>query len=703
MSDLHLDPSSWRFLQAPARYSSKDSTLRLEPLRRQFRTAEEVLKRLADGRGVLLADDVGLGKTTVGALVAWALACQGKRVRIYAPNKPLQRRWAEELGRHADVLGKIEQYEASRKRIRAADVGKLHPGRIQVTTHHALIMSHGNGEQKTACDLMIIDEAHRAKDEDGQFNKAVATLGNHAKRKLILTATPFSIQIGELAQLLAFVGAKQEPQSAVRAYAARLARLQSLGPGHDAQEEARELVREAKAAIDALRPFLIRHGIADLPECEQKHFGVVEPTNWQIATRAVTDEELRLLLRVDRIRQLTPGHKNKRRNDPRFHLGWLQVRHALKSASDHAEEIEDEADRMVTRRHIRAAEDTLRIVTAKPHPKAEAVSKSIEKVVSAGEKVLVFCQHYATASELLRVLERALATKVSPAGPSKPVWEAAWRELWRDRLNDPLLVPIISWLCTPGIRAQIGGWIGEPAPTSGGLSRQFRTQRVRNAGDNVPTVFEAADALARSLLDPESKSTLGLLRSMAKQTPASESMKVRFPGRLDDGYRVMGAWKDQQAARDLATLYTGSADIVLALFNSPFGPDVLVTTDWVSEGVDLHRYCRHLVHYELHPSPVRTLQRNGRLRRVGSWAALTGRPIQYAYPAFRGTRDERAVIVMQQRLNAFDLLLGGVPPLDEGSEQETQSFTDVVLCSAREHLRSINRGLCVGKRVEMPR
>ena len=38
---------------------------------------------------MLLADDVGLGKTTVSALVAWVIACQDKRVRIYAPNEVL--------------------------------------------------------------------------------------------------------------------------------------------------------------------------------------------------------------------------------------------------------------------------------------------------------------------------------------------------------------------------------------------------------------------------------------------------------------------------------------------------------------------------------------------------------------------------------------------------------------------------------------
>ena len=141
-------------------------------------------------------------------------------------------------------------------------------------------------------------------------------------------------------------------------------------------------------------------------------------------------------------------------------------------------------------------------------------------------------------------------------------------------------------------------------------------------------------------------------------------------------------------------LYTGKPDIVLALFNSPFGPDVLVTTDRLSEGVDLHRYCRHLIHYELDPSPVRTLQRNGRIRRVDSWAARTQRPIRYAYPTFVGTRDERAVDIIRQRIDAFGLLLGGVPSLDEHTSDREQSFAEAVLQAARKDLEQLNRTLC---------
>lgn len=161
MDDFQIDARRWRFLDNPARYIKHEpGGLEIEPLKRQFKTAKEILTRLADGRGVLLADDVGLGKTIVGALVAWVVACQDKRVRIYAPNDVLRRRWAEEIERHVPML---DQIGASKDRIRQGDVERLRSGSIQVATHRALVRSHGNSEQRTACDLMIIDEAHRAK------------------------------------------------------------------------------------------------------------------------------------------------------------------------------------------------------------------------------------------------------------------------------------------------------------------------------------------------------------------------------------------------------------------------------------------------------------------------------------------------------------------------------------------------------------
>ena len=108
MDDFKIDARKWRFLSRPDSYiECVTGELQIEPLKRQFKTVKNILLRLADRHGVLLADDVGLGKTTVGALVAWIIACQDKRVRIYAPNEVLRRRWAEELERHVPMLKRL--------------------------------------------------------------------------------------------------------------------------------------------------------------------------------------------------------------------------------------------------------------------------------------------------------------------------------------------------------------------------------------------------------------------------------------------------------------------------------------------------------------------------------------------------------------------------------------------------------------------
>lgn len=691
MDDFQIPSHEWDFLGHPAEYiARKAAGLELEPLTRQFRTAREILARLVAGRGVLLADDVGLGKTTVGALVAWVVACQGKRVRIYAPNDVLRRRWAEELARHVPLLS---QLGARHGRIKQGKVGRLTAGMIQVATHHELITNHTCNENRTMCDLMIIDEAHRAKGEGSAFNEALRELGGCAKRKLILTATPFSIGPKELAQLLRFVGASKH--DAVSRYADELKRLFTLKAGHHIAEESVRLIAAAKAAVDELQPYVIRHGIDDLSDPEQEYFGAIAASPWVIATPPASEEEIGLLLRMDRLLQLAPERKGARRNDPRFHIGWQHVATALDRAVDRAGDDTDHA----AISHAEKAKQSLRARRSSFHPKVKAVGEAIRPVIDAGEKVLVFCHHRATASELLGALELTLETKMhGTAGPSATVWREAWAATLSGHApsNDQqLLVPIVDWLCSPGIRRQVAGWLGVPKGTADGLAAQFARARPRAGGAAVQTILDAAVALVKGLLDTQSKSTRALLANIASEKRVLAGKTSYFPGRLDDGLRVMGAWNHEAHSERPGTLYTGTPDIVLALFNSPFGPDVLVTTDRLSEGVDLHRCCRHLIHYELDPSPVRTLQRNGRVRRVGSWAALTGRPIQYAYPTFGGTRDEKAVSIMRQRINAFGLLLGGVPSLDDESVDREQSFAEAVLQLAGTNLELLNRKLKV--------
>lgn len=92
---------------------------------------------------------------------------------------------------------------------------------------------------------------------------------------------------------------------------------------------------------------------------------------------------------------------------------------------------------------------------------------------------------------------------------------------------------------------------------------------------------------------------------------------------------------------------------------------------------------------------ARTVQRNGRLRRVNSWAAITHQPILLAYPAFRGTRDHRLVQVMKKRIGAFSLLLGGVPDFDvEEITGSDEAWRNQVVAVARTRLELVGGQLC---------
>ncbi len=421
MGDFQIDARRWRFLDNPAKVhsSAKTGGLKIEPLARQFQDGKGGSSHcLADGRGVLLADDVGLGKTTVSALVAWVVACQDKRVRSYAPNEVLRRHWAEELERHVPML---EQIGASKDphptgRRRAAAFGE-HPGRDPSRARQ----EHGNSEQRTACDLMIIDEAHRAKGDGSAFTRRFAT--SAIARRGSSSSPPHPSASGSQSWSSSYSSRARRTLEAVRRYANDLKRLYALGDGHDVAAESKRLVSAAKAAIEELQPY--PRSPRDRRPVGGGRAAALRSDHDPVGSHDASGDarDLQLLLRMDRLLQLAPERMGERRNDPRFHIGWQHVGTELERAEAR---VRTDADPIVGR-HVNEAKASLKSRRRNPHPKIAAVSEAIRPRIDAGEKVLVFCHHRATASELLSVLERALKTERVPNGvPPATVWRTAW-------------------------------------------------------------------------------------------------------------------------------------------------------------------------------------------------------------------------------------------------------------------------------------
>ncbi|MBK7077016.1 MAG: DEAD/DEAH box helicase family protein [Myxococcales bacterium] len=328
---LGLKASQWQFLANADRYVTASTKagrpMVHESTARQFVSARDILVRLngshgePDRRGVLLADDVGLGKTTVAALVAWVVASAGdkRRVRVLAPNDVMMRRWTEELLAHVAPLQKCAPFlDVKAKRVKTGRV-KLTAGSIQVVKH-----SYAANNELLNCDLLIIDEAHRAKGENTAFSAALKKQRKHARRVLILTATPFSIRLEELQRMLTLIGG-DVARGPVRDFSRALDDLYAGSTARSEEVVAKRLAMKAQKAVESLSSCVIRHGIDDLPR-EHKAFGGRE--DWTVDVPPASAQEIELLLRMDRALRVAKdaGHKQTgATNAPRFHVGWRHL------------------------------------------------------------------------------------------------------------------------------------------------------------------------------------------------------------------------------------------------------------------------------------------------------------------------------------------------------------------------------------------
>ena len=127
-----------------------------------------------------------------------------------------------------------------------------------------------------------------------------------------------------------------------------------------------------------------------------------------------------------------------------------------------------------------------------------------------------------------------------------------------------------------------------------------------------------------------------------------------------------------------------SRDRIFTGFNTPLMPDVLVCTSVGQEGIDLHRQCRMIVHYDLPWNPATLEQRTGRIDRIGSKAfrerqSAKDHPdavatfLEVGIPYLAATYDERIFEELRLRAQTFEVLTGGdfsADHVDGVNEQE---------------------------------
>ena len=166
---------------------------RIDLLPHQLEPALALVRGL--GSRVLLADDVGLGKTIQAGLIVSELRALGaaERVLIITP-AGLRDQWVHELSERFNIEAAVVDARALRRSVAALPVG-LNPWRtvpvaiasIDYIKRTEVLAAAG------ACrwDVVVVDEAHGVAG-DSDRHAAVAALAGQAAYVVLLTATPHS-------------------------------------------------------------------------------------------------------------------------------------------------------------------------------------------------------------------------------------------------------------------------------------------------------------------------------------------------------------------------------------------------------------------------------------------------------------------------------------------------------------------------------
>ncbi|MDZ4179967.1 MAG: helicase-related protein [Coriobacteriia bacterium] len=110
-------------------------------------------------------------------------------------------------------------------------------------------------------------------------------------------------------------------------------------------------------------------------------------------------------------------------------------------------------------------------------------------------------------------------------------------------------------------------------------------------------------------------------------------------------------------------------DRLMLAFNSPLFPEILVSSSVMGEGVDLHRFCRHIIHHDLCWNPSTLEQRTGRLDRVRCKAEVCARSIEVYEPFLAGSADEKMFRVLRDRERWFQIVMGQKFEFDEATSE----------------------------------
>jgi len=331
------------------------------------------------------------------------------------------------------------------------------------------------------------------------------------------------------------------------------------------------------------------------------------------------------------------------------------------------------------------------------HPKIAATTERALQLWLAGDKCLIFCWYIKTTAALqsaltakVDLLIRELASK-SLGVPATRVDDAL------ERIANRLLKADSGNYA--GIRARLvesfgaatdnltsGDAITEPGMGGQELAEALADVAIRNLRTPASLIRYTnlrVDLDAEDLWEGITGTNPSGVDLVARWTQFAERLAAATPlerrNVLDALLGDQGLASDESSGRGARLSPVRRAygqtrredrERLIAVFNTPFAPDLLVASSVMGEGIDLHQECRQVIHHDLDWNPSRLEQRTGRLDRIGALAERVGKDIEVYEPFLSGTHDEKMFRVVKDRAGWFDVVMGRAVGTDE---QETDA------------------------------
>lgn len=556
--------------------------------------------------GLLIADEVGLGKTIEAGLIWTELRARqdARRLLVVCPAM-LRDKWQSELlnrfgvqaqkvDRAGDLLEHLQQVQA-RPQDGFALIASMQ-GLRPPSGWNDLDEPSQSGAAKLArfldeseleeplFDLVVIDEAHYLKNQNTQTHRLAALLRPVTLSMVMLSATPIQLHSTDLFNLLHLLDEDAFPYEGVFDWLLR-----------------------ANAPVVRLRDRVLA--------------GVVDTQEFQATLREIHASDL--------------------------FRGNQQIRHFLENPPDEEQllsargraELADQLDRLnplskVVTRTLKRDVDANRVVRDPHIIRARMNSVEREFYDSVTAKVRDFCERLDIAEGfMLTIPQRQMASSMAAACQG-----------WHERLQD------VSEPDDEEMLAELDA--DDWAPGSGEARRPSGGKLLREL---VSVARLVGDATALRQHDSKYQELVRSLRDYWKEHPGRKVVLFSF-------YKKTLHYLEDRLAEDgmASVVLHGGMDkpAALAAFEAGDGPNILLSSEVASEGVDL-QFSSVLINYDLPWNPAKIEQRIGRIDRIGQEQP---RILIWNF-VYEDSVDDRVCEALLNRLEIFKRALGSMEAL----------------------------------------